>query len=74
MILLSGPRQAGKTTLSRMIAGSYANSLYFNWDIPRHRTRLIETPTFFEDVARRDATTPLIIFDEIQVFKEDGSN
>ncbi len=70
MIFLSGPRQAGKTTLARMIAGSYTNSLYFNWDIPRQRTRLIETPTFFEDVERRDATTPLIIFDEIHKYRD----
>lgn len=70
MIFLSGPRQAGKTTLARMIAGSYTNSLYFNGDIPLHRTRLIETPTFFEDVKRRDATTPLIIFDEIHKYRD----
>lgn len=70
MIFLSGPRQAGKTTLARMIAASFANSLYFNWDIPGHRTRLIETPTFFEDVERRDATTPLIIFDEIHKYRD----
>ena len=70
MIFLSGPRQAGKTTLARMIAASFANSLYFNWDIPRQRTLLIDDPTFFEDVERRDATTPLIIFDEIHKYRD----
>jgi predicted AAA+ superfamily ATPase len=70
MILLSGPRQAGKTTLARMIADSYTNSLYFNWDIPQNKTRLIETPTFFEDVERKDATTPLIIFDEMHKYRD----
>jgi predicted AAA+ superfamily ATPase len=70
MIFLSGPRQAGKTTLARMIAASYTNSLYFNRDIPQHKTRLIETPTFFEDVERKDATTPLIIFDEIHKYRD----
>ncbi|MEN6319959.1 MAG: ATP-binding protein [Syntrophaceae bacterium] len=70
MIFLSGPRQAGKTTLARMIAASFTNSLYFNWDIPRQRTLLIETPTFFEDVERKDATTPLIIFDEIHKYRD----
>jgi len=70
MIFLSGPRQAGKTTLARMIAASFANSLYFNWDIPRQRTLLIDDPTFFENVERRDATTPLIIFDEIHKYRD----
>lgn len=70
MIFLSGPRQAGKTTLAKMIAASYTNSLYFNWDIPQNRTRLIESPTFFEDVERKDATTPLIIFDEIHKYRD----
>jgi hypothetical protein len=70
MIFLSGPRQAGKTTLAKMIAGSYTNSLYFNWDIPLHRTRLIENKNFFENVERRDATTPLIIFDEIHKYRD----
>jgi hypothetical protein len=70
MIFLSGPRQAGKTTLAKMIAGSYTNSLYFNWDIPLHRTRLIENQNFFENVERRDATTPLIIFDEIHKYRD----
>jgi predicted AAA+ superfamily ATPase len=38
MIFLSGPRQSGKTTLAKIIAASFTNSLYFNWDIPEHRT------------------------------------
>lgn len=33
MVLLSGPRQVGKTTLARQIKGAY----YLNWDIPEHR-------------------------------------
>jgi predicted AAA+ superfamily ATPase len=37
MIFISGPRQAGKTTLSKLISRSYTNSYYFNWDIAEHR-------------------------------------
>lgn len=70
MIFLAGPRQAGKTTLANIISGSFTNSLYFNWDIPEHRTRLIEKPVFFEEVERRDFSSPLIIFDEIHKFKD----
>ncbi|RLB82259.1 MAG: ATP-binding protein [Deltaproteobacteria bacterium] len=70
MIFVSGPRQAGKTTLAQMISASFTNSLYFNWDIAEHRTRLIEDPTFFEAVERKDSSTPLIVFDEIHKYKD----
>lgn len=70
MVFLSGPRQSGKTTLAKMIAGSYINSLYFNWDIPDQRKDLIKNPYFFERVRRRDSTVPLIIFDEIHKFSD----
>jgi len=70
MVLMAGPRQAGKTTLAQIIADSFTNSLYFNWDIPEHRTRLFEDPNFFESVIRKDVSKPLIIFDEIHKFKD----
>ncbi len=70
MIFLSGPHQSGKTTLARMIAETFANSLYFNWDIPDHRKDLIADPFFFERVRRKDTTTPLIILDEIHKFSD----
>lgn len=70
MIFLAGPRQSGKTTLATLISRSFTNSLYFNWDIPRDRTRLIENPAFFEEVERRDASRPLVILDEIHKYKE----
>jgi len=68
MVFLAGPRQSGKTTLARIIAQSYTNSLYFNWDIQSHRTQLIENPLFFESVERRDSSRPLIVFDEIHKY------
>ncbi|MBE9580669.1 MAG: ATP-binding protein [Proteobacteria bacterium] len=70
MTFLTGPRQAGKTTLAEMISRSFANSLYFNWDIPQHRIRLIQNPAFFEAVERKDTSTPLIVFDEIHKYKD----
>lgn len=70
MIFLAGPRQAGKTTLSKMIARSYPNSLYFNWDIADHRMRFMENLRFFEGVERKDASQPLIILDEIHKYKD----
>ena len=69
MVFLAGPRQAGKTTLAQMIAESFANSLYWNWDIPDHRIKLIEKPTFFTELLRKDSSKPFIIFDEIHKYK-----
>jgi hypothetical protein len=69
MVFLVGPRQVGKTTLSKIISNACANTLYFNWDIPQHRTRLLENPFFFEAVVRTDSSAPLIIFDEIHKYK-----
>lgn len=70
MIFLAGPRQAGKTTLARLIAAGFVNSLYCNWDIPEHRTRLLADPAFFTGLARRDASPPLVIFDEIHKYRD----
>jgi uncharacterized protein len=70
MIFLSGPRQAGKTTLSQMISAGFTNHLYLNWDIAGHRSRFIQNPTFFEAVERKDETVPLIILDEIHKYKD----
>lgn len=70
MVFLAGPRQSGKTTLAHIISKKFTNTLYFNWDIAEHRVRLIENPTFFEAVQRKDSSTPLIVFDEIHKYKE----
>ena len=70
MVFLVGPRQVGKTTLAQIISRSFTNSLYFNWDIPQDRANLLENPAFFEGMRRKDASKPLIIFDEIHKYKE----
>ena len=70
MLFLAGPRQAGKTTLAKIIAESFTNKLYFNWDIPQDRKRFFETPSFFEQVERHDDSAPLIIFDEIHKYRD----
>lgn len=70
MVFLSGPRQSGKTTLAKIIASSFTNSLYFNWDIPEHRTRFLRDYRFFEGLERKDDTAPLIILDEIHKYRD----
>ena len=69
MVFLAGPRQVGKTTLAQLISNAFPNYLYFNWDIPDHRARIIEHPNFFEEIERRDASTPLVILDEIHKYR-----
>ncbi|KAF0218059.1 MAG: ATPase AAA [Geobacteraceae bacterium] len=70
MVFLAGPRQVGKTTLAKIIAEGFSNSLYCNWDIPEHRTRLLENPAFFTSLPRRDSSRPFIIFDEIHKYRD----
>ena len=69
MVFLAGPRQAGKTTFARMVSSTFANSVYFNWDLVTNKRLLVEKPTFFEEVNRKDSSTPLVIFDEIHKYK-----
>ena len=70
MIFVSGPRQVGKTTLAKMIAGTFKNNVYFNWDISSQKKLLIENPNFFEDINRVDDSLPLVILDEIHKYKQ----
>lgn len=70
MVFLAGPRQSGKTTLSKIIAKSFVNSLYFNWDITDHRALFLKNPGFFESIERKDPSPPLVIFDEIHKYKD----
>ena len=68
MVFLSGPRQAGKTTLARQISENFTNPLYFNWDLDANKKKLVENPSFFTSLERKDASLPLIILDEIHKY------
>lgn len=68
MVFLAGPRQSGKTTLAEQISKDFTNSLYFNWDLDTSKKQLVENPTFFESLERKDTSIPLIIFDEIHKY------
>lgn len=41
MVLLSGPRQVGKTTLAKAVLADYENAQYLNWDVPGDRRVLL---------------------------------
>lgn len=58
IILITGPRQSGKTTLSRMLVDSFD---YFNFDNPQHRISLLDRSW--------DRKKTLIIFDELHKLK-----
>lgn len=68
MVLLSGPRQSGKTTFAKIIARNYTNKIYYNWDDIPSKRQLIRDPYFFEKLDRMDETIPLVIFDEIHKY------
>jgi hypothetical protein len=58
IILLTGPRQTGKTTLAKMLKDNYD---YFNYDNAEHRLSLIEKSW--------DRSKDLVIFDELHKLK-----
>jgi predicted AAA+ superfamily ATPase len=58
IVLLSGPRQAGKTTLSKMLLPDYA---YLNYDNPEHRVELLELSW--------SRNCDIVIFDELHKLK-----
>lgn len=70
MILLSGPRQVGKTTFIQNIVGAdYANMNYFNWDIIDNKKVLINDPYFFQSMDLKDSSRPLVVLDEIHKYR-----
>jgi len=61
MVFIGGPRQVGKTTLSKNLCkGEFANGIYLNWDNDEDR-KLIMTKQWPQD-------SSLIIFDELHKY------
>ena len=58
IVLLTGPRQCGKTTLSKMLSDNFD---YFNFDNPEHRLGIMEKTW--------DRSKDLVIFDELHKLK-----
>lgn len=60
MVLLSGPRQCGKTTLAEGLL-KQTKGAYYNWDIDKHK-KIIRNSEF-------DLTSKLWVFDEVHKYK-----
>ncbi len=61
MVFIGGPRQVGKTTLSKnLMHGRFADSIYLNWDNDQDRKTILRKEWSPE--------TPLIIFDELHKY------
>lgn len=58
IVLLTGPRQSGKTTLSKMLSSNFD---YLNFDHPEHRLGFIERSLYI--------SKDLVIFDELHKLK-----
>ncbi|BCB27874.1 ATPase [Sulfurimicrobium lacus] len=62
LIILTGPRQAGKTTLARLLMADYPRAQYLNWDVPADR-----------EIILSGAWSPragLLVFDEIHKMRD----
>jgi hypothetical protein len=72
IIGIRGPRQAGKTTLMKIIESQLKNTAFINLDIPENRRVIEETPLDF--IKRYKNKKPLYLFlDEIQRLKDGES-
>ena len=71
MVFLMGPRQVGKTTVSREAAAEWPGHFYFSWDNSADRLLFIEGPNALakqvglEELA---SAQPVLIFEAIHKF------
>lgn len=72
MVFLAGPRQVGKTTLSRILAEQLGGNLvYLNWDLEEHQQLILKGAIVVADfcqLSRAAISKPVIIFDEIHKY------
>lgn len=71
MVFLAGPRQVGKTTISKNCLPS-DNTHYLNWDVKEHRSEILIGPIQVGQMiglTKPKKQKPLVIFDELHKFK-----
>lgn len=59
MVFIGGPRQVGKTTLSRALP--FSNVIYLNWDVDEDRSAILQKKW-------RNESASLVIFDELHKY------
>ncbi len=74
MVFLSGARQAGKTTLSKMCVKDHPFQ-YLNWDYVEHRELILSGidkiyKNFHTDILTTSSQIPIIILDEIHKYSD----
>lgn len=62
MVLLTGPRQVGKTTLSQQLLDEFPGGQYLNFDVAAHRG-VIQAQSWRQ-------SAPLLVFDEIHKMRD----
>ncbi len=69
MRFITGPRQSGKTTFSKIqLSKNNCSELYYNWDLPDIRKRYLKEPSFLTAELLNKGKTeqrPWVCFDEI---------
>ena len=73
MIFLAGPRQVGKTTISKIIQDRISFSHYLNWDVQEHRQVILAGASTLGKTLNLNVinrTKPLVIFDEIHKYSK----
>jgi len=61
MVFIGGPRQVGKTTLSRMLGATFDAPAHFNWDNRDHRQIILKN--------RWSPDADLLVFDEVLYYQ-----
>lgn len=68
-LMISGPRQSGKTTFAKMLLKTlFTQGSYVNWDIINDQKKIIKDPYFFEKENRNPKKPFLVILDEIHKY------
>lgn len=73
MIFLSGPRQVGKTTCSKLIKKNFPNFHYINWENNSHRKLIVQGADAVAEHLNLDKITkqkPIVVFDEIHKYRK----
>lgn len=69
MAFISGPRQCGKTTLSKALLKERGLGVYYNWDEKEFRRTWAKTPSKIIPSDNNKKKAPIVILDEIYKVK-----